>query len=240
MNNDKILERELSPEMEKKFYDEYTVKMIRNGRWTTLVAALFTFLPALYLWLILGFRPTWGQIGTGWSIILSAYLIIYFVEPLGFYPVMGLSGIYIGYLAGNIPAVRLPAMLASQTAVKAEAGTKKGEIAGTIGIGTSVFISLIFVTAAALAGAQILAILPQFVISAFSFTLPSILGAVIAQYFVKNPSFVVLIMVVCIGVQMAPLPNVYKFPLGILLSFILGFLQYQKILKPKRLAASGK
>ena len=35
--------------LEKKFYEDYTVKMIRNGRTTTLIAALATFLPALYL-----------------------------------------------------------------------------------------------------------------------------------------------------------------------------------------------
>ena len=47
-------------EMNQRFHDEYTVKMIRNGRITTLVAALLTFLPALYLWFGLGIKPTWG------------------------------------------------------------------------------------------------------------------------------------------------------------------------------------
>ena len=55
-----------TPEMEKRFHDEYTVKMIRSGRLTTLIAALLTFLPALYLWFGLGIKPTWSQIGSGW------------------------------------------------------------------------------------------------------------------------------------------------------------------------------
>lgn len=107
-----------SASMDQEFHDKYTVKMIRNGRLTTLIAALLTLVPPLYLWLVVGFKPTWGQIGAGWSIMFSAYFLLYFFEPLGFYPQMGLSGIYIGYLAGNIPSVRLPAMLAAQSATR--------------------------------------------------------------------------------------------------------------------------
>lgn len=224
---------DMTPEMNERFYNEYTLKMIRNGRITTLIAAILTFLPALYLWLYLGFKPTWGQIGAGWLSIFAAYFLIYIVEPLSFYPVMGLSGIYIGYLAGNIPSVRLPAMMAAQAATGAEAGTKRGELVGTIAIGCSVFVNLAFVTLAAVAGGAILSILPEFIIKAFDFTLPGILGAVIAQYFIKNKPYVVVILLVCLAIQIAPLPTIIKFPGAIFASFVIGYLQYQSI-KAKR------
>ncbi|WMI80474.1 hypothetical protein [Anaerotignum sp. MB30-C6] len=214
-------------DIDKVFYKEYTVKMIRRGRITTLIAALLTFLPALYLWLALGYKPSWGLIGQGWAIIVSSYLIIYFVEPLGFYPVMGLSGIYIGYLAGNIPSVRLPAMLSAQAATGCDAGTKKGELVGTIAIGMSVFVNLAFVTFAAVTGVAILNVLPSFIVSAFDYTLPAILGGVIAQYFKKNKVFVPLILILCVILQKAPLPNITKFPSAILLSFLIGYYLYQ-------------
>ncbi|WP_317854187.1 hypothetical protein [Chakrabartyella piscis] len=214
-------------DMDKRFYDEYTVPMIRRGRITTLLAAILTFLPALYLWLGLGLRPTWGEIGQGWALIVSSYLIIYFVEPLGFYPVMGLSGIYIGYLAGNIPTVRLPAMLSAQAATGYEAGTKRGELVGTIAIGMSVFVNLAFVTLAAITGVAILEVLPAFFVNAFDYTLPAILGAVIAGYFKKNKVFVPLILAICVVLQKAPLPSISKFPLAILLSFVIGYYMYK-------------
>lgn len=228
----------LSPEVEKQFHDEYTVKMIRTGRLTTFIAALLTFLPALYLWLFMGYKPTWGQIGTGWASIFAAYFLIYIVEPLSFYPVMGLSGIYVGYLAGNIPSVRLPAMMAAQAAAGAEPGTKRGELVGTIAIGSSVFVNLFFVTIAAIAGTAILNILPEFVIKAFDYTLPAILGAVIAQYFTKNKPFVVIILIVCLVIQIAPLPKLVKFPGAILASFVIGYLQYQKMKAKKEAQAA--
>ena len=217
----------MTAEMDARFYNEYTKKMIRNGRITTFIAACLTLLPALFLWLHLGFKPTWGQIGAGWANIFAAYALIYFVEPLSFYPVMGLSGIYVGYLAGNIPSVRLPAMMAAQAATGAEAGTKRGELVGTIAIGVSVFVNLAFVTLAAIAGTGILSVLPEFVIKAFDFTLPAILGAVIAQYAKKNTFFVIIIMIICLILQAAPLPTICKFPGAILASFIIGYFQYQ-------------
>lgn len=214
-------------DVDKRFHEEYTVTMIKRGRLTTLIAALLTFIPALYLWLALGYKPSWSLIGQGWAIIVSSYLIIYFVEPLGFYPVMGLSGIYIGYLAGNIPSVRLPAMISAQAATGCEAGTKRGELVGTIAIGMSVFVNLAFVTLAAITGVAILNVLPPFIVSAFDYTLPAILGGVIAQYFKKNKIFVPLILVLCVILQKAPLPSIAKFPGAILLSFVIGYFLYK-------------
>ncbi len=213
-------------DIDKRFHDEYTVKMIRNGRLTTLIAALLTFVPALYLWLVLGYKADWSNILAGWGIIVSSYFFIYIFEPLGFYPSMGLSGIYVGYLAGNIPSVRLPAMLAARAATNTEAGTHKGELVGVIAIGMSVFVNVGFVTLAALAGQGILAVLPEFVINAFNYTLPAILGAVMAQYFPKNKLFVPLIFVLCIIICKLPVPSVTRFPGAILLSIGIGVLLF--------------
>ncbi len=219
-------------DIDKRFYEEYTVGMIKRGRLTTLIAALLTFLPALYLWLALGFKPTWNQIAEGWFIICSSYFGRSCAEPPGFYPIMGLSGIYIGYLAGNIPSVRLPAMLSAQAAVNAPAGTKKGELVGTIAIGMSVFVNLAFVTLAAVAGVGILNILPEFVINAFDYTLPAILGGVMAQYFRSNKVFVPIILVICIILQKAPIPTITQFPGAIISGFLIGLYMYRR--KKKR------
>ncbi len=212
---------------EQRYKTEFVDKIISNGRITTLVAATLTFLPALYLWLGQGIKPTWTQIGAGWLNIVAIYLIIYIVEPVSYYPVLGLSGIYIGYLAGNIPSVRLPALIAAQNATGAKQGTKKGEIVGTIAMGSSVFVNIFFVTLAAIAGQYILAVLPEFFIKAFDFTLPAILGAVMAQFMLKHPSFTVVILGVGFAIQISPLGSAFKFPLAIFASFVIAYFQYK-------------
>lgn len=216
-----------TPEIQKRFYEEYTVPMIRKGRLTTFVAGILTFLPPLYLWLGMGIKPEWDYILAGWGIIASSYLLIYVFEPIGFYPEMGLSGIYIGYLAGNIPPVRLPAMLSARAATGCEAGTKRGELVGVIAIGMSVFVNLAFVTLAALLGAAILEVLPKFVMDAFSFTLPAILGGVMAQYWKRSKVFTPLILIICLLLQKAPIPGITKFPGAIIIAAILGYVFYR-------------
>ena len=62
---------------EDRFKEEYLSPIIRSGRLTTLIAAILTCLPLLYLWLGLGLRPTWDQIMQGWLNILAIYFIIY-------------------------------------------------------------------------------------------------------------------------------------------------------------------
>ena len=216
-------------DINERFKKEYTDKMIRNGRITTLVAALLTFVPALYLWLVMGYKCEWKYILSGWGIIVSSYFFIYIFEPLGFYPSMGLSGIYVGYLAGNIPTVRLPAMLAARAATGTEAGTHKGELVGVIAICASVFVNVAFVTLAAIAGQQILAVLPEFVIQAFNYVLPAILGAVMAQYFPKNKLYVPGIFIICLIINRLPLPSISKFPGAILISILIGVVMYMNV-----------
>lgn len=209
------------------FKKDFLSGIIKSGRLTTLIAGLLTFLPALYLWLGMGIKPTWAQIGLGWLNIVSIYAIIYVVEPISYYPVLGLSGIYIGYLAGNVPSVRLPSLMAAQAATESEAGTNRGEVVGTIAMGSSVFVNIFFVTLAALAGNYILGILPDFVISSFAYTLPAILGGVMAQFMLKHPSFVVIILALAIPIQLSSISSAFKFPLIILLSFIVSYMLYQ-------------
>ena len=147
---------------------------------------------------------------------------------------MGLSGIYVGYLAGNIPSVRLPAMLAARAACGVEAGTKRGELIGTIAIGVSVFTNLFFVTLAAISGVYILEVLPPFVINAFDFCLPAILGCVMAQYWSKQKVFTPLIFVICMAIEYIPMPSWFKFPSAIIISLILGYVFYR--MKKKKAA----
>lgn len=209
------------------FKRDFLSGIIKSGRMTTLIAGLLTFLPALYLWLGLGIKPTWTQIGAGWLNIVAVYAIIYVAEPISYYPVLGLSGIYIGYLAGNVPSVRLPSLMAAQAATGSESGTNRGEVVGTIAMGSSVFVNLFFVTLAAVAGNYILAILPDFIISSFSYTLPAILGGVMAQFMMKHLSFVVIILILAVGIQLSSLGAAFKFPLIVLMSFIVSYMLYK-------------
>ena len=91
----------------------------------------------------------------------------------------------------------------------------------------SVFTNLFFVTLAAVSGVYILEVLPPFVINAFDFCLPAILGCVMAQYWSKQKVFTPLIFVICMAIEYIPMPSWFKFPSAIIISLILGYAFYQ-------------
>ncbi len=108
-------------------------------------------------------RTVAGCVGTG-SLGFGAF---YIVEPISYYPILGLAGTYISFLSGNISNLRLPCSAMAQEVVGVQEGTKQAEIIGTMGIIGSVITNLIGVTLAAFVGSWLIGLFPAFVADAF-------------------------------------------------------------------------
>lgn len=185
------------------YYNSFTKPIIKTGRITLLTAAVLCFLPAIYLWLRYGALPDFKSIVTGWFLIFSIYGTYYFIEPISFFPILGVSGTYMSFLAGNIGNMRVPCAAVAQEALKVKPGSKKAELVGTLGIAGSIITNLIVVTIAALAGNELMKIFPDVVLKAFEFVLPSIFGAMFAMFAVKYPkygTFALIITLFLLGV----------------------------------------
>lgn len=198
------------------FDEAYTKPIIRYGRLTNLVAILLCFIPAVVVWLVFGYLPQINDILTGWGLIASIYLVFAFIEPISYYPIVGLSGVYMVCLSGNIGNVRIPCAIMAQQALKTEPGTRKAELVSTLGIAGSIITNLALTTLAALAGAFIMSILPPIIIEALSYVSPAIFGAMfgmqaaknlkyagfaallgfVAMYFIKVPTYVAVPLMV--------------------------------------------
>ena len=57
-------------------------------------------------------------------------------------------------------------------------------------------------------------------------SLTALSGAVLAQYWRKNKLFVPVIFVICLVLQLLPIPSFLRFPGAIIISIILGIIQY--------------
>lgn len=171
----------------KYSYEEsFTKPIIKYGRITNLLGAVFSFIPAIIIWIFYGELPTIKNVLTGWFLIASIYGVYYIVEPVSYFPVLGLPGTYMSFLAGNIGNMRVPCSAIAQEAVGVEPGTKKAELVSTIGIIGSIIVNLIVVTIAAFAGAWVMSILPPTIIEAFNYVTPAIYGSMFAMYAVKK------------------------------------------------------
>ncbi|MDR3265516.1 MAG: hypothetical protein LBT15_05860 [Synergistaceae bacterium] len=165
--------------------------VIRIGIVTVGIPMVMCFLPNLYLYMMHGVFPPISVALSAWGMVAATFGAFYVVEPISYYPILGLTGTYISFLSGNIGNLRLPCAAVAQEVAGTEPGTPESELIATLGITGSVVTNLFFTSLAALAGAAILEILPPAIQNAFKvYTVPAIFGAMMGQFGAKIPVLV--------------------------------------------------
>lgn len=173
-------------DINKQYEQEFTRPIIKYGRFINLLCVFLCFIPSLLLWFVYDAKPSWSDIAQGWGLIASIFLVYAVIEPVSYFPILGLPGTYLGVLSGNIGNVRVPASAVSQEAVGVEPGTKKAELVSTIAISGSIITNLLIVTIGAIGGATLISIFPPIVREAFTYVSPAIFGAMFGMNAVKN------------------------------------------------------
>jgi hypothetical protein len=165
---------------------EYLPAAHRIGLVTSLLHVGIFFLPPLYLAFVHGLPTDWGKVLEGAAATWSVSVPSWFIEPVSYFMVLGTCGTYIGFLAGNISNFRLPVSAVAQEVVRVQEGSHEGEIVSTLAIATT----QVMLTVSALAGAifvsTIAGLLPASVAAAFNWLLPSIWGAIVVQFGLRN------------------------------------------------------
>ena len=156
----------------------YESKLVKIGRITMLFAIVANFLPAIYVGIRYGEMPSLSIIGQLWLLVASAYGVSWVVQPISYFPTLGTAGSYIGWLAGSVGDIRLPAASMAQKVTGVEAGTHEGDVIGTIGTACSVFVSAGMITLFIFIGSWVVPRLPAFVTDSFDHILPALFGAI--------------------------------------------------------------
>ncbi|MFU2489528.1 hypothetical protein [Thauera sp. WH-1] len=194
------------------FYSQtFIPRAHRLGIATLVLGLVFSLLPAFYLSFVVGAWPGFEAVLRAFIPIAAFVGVIWIIEPLSYFPMLGVAGTYMSFLSGNIGNMRLPVVIGSQTAVNAELGTKKAEVVAVIGIAVSVLINLVFVLAMVLLGNLILNHLPQFAIDMLkNYTLPSIYAAVFMMFLgaAKESMHVLVVIVVALIVVALPISEI--------------------------------
>lgn len=164
----------------------YDKKLIKIGRLTMFFAIIANFLPAIYVGVRYGEMPDMATIGKLWLLVASAYGISWVVQPIAYFATLGTAGSYIGWLAGSVGDIRLPAASMAQKVVGVEPGTHEGDVIGTIGTACSVFVSAGMITIFIAVGSYIVPHLPEFVTESFNNILPALFGAIYVDIARKN------------------------------------------------------
>ena len=207
----------------------FTKPIIRYGSLTNLLAIPLCFIPAIYLWLVKGAFPGWNNILTGWMYVASMFAIYSVVEPICYFPILGLPGTYMSFLSGNIGNMRVPCAVVAQESLGVEPGTKKAELIATLGIAGSIFTNTIMVTIAAIGGAALMSVFPPVVLTAFKYVSSAIFGAMFAMFASKNLKYGAFALVVVIAMLLSKAIPVYiMIPIAVFFTAIFGVFDYNK------------
>lgn len=180
------------------------------GRLTILLVMIASVGLPMYLSFVLGAHPGWGAIFAGLLGYAAFIGVLWIVEPVTYFPILGIGGTYIAFLSGNIANLCVPCSSAAQKAVGAELGTQKAEIAGVLGIALASLTNTIVIILTVLGGTFIVNLIPESIQASFVFVLPAIFGAVLGQFAFSKPKYGVMAVLLGIGVFFSPIPSLIK------------------------------
>ena len=165
-------------------YMPYIVKWGKTVCWVLLP---LIYLPTIALLVVYGAKMPLDATVNGIIAILSASFAVYLSEPLSVFPILGTPGLYLICISGNSKQIRVPAALMAQDGAGVEQGTPEGGIMSSIGVATSMFISILVMTVMIFMGKWILGALPDPVVAALPMLLPALFGALLAQQLMNHP-----------------------------------------------------
>ncbi|WP_251552033.1 small-conductance mechanosensitive channel [Neobacillus muris] len=206
------------------------------GRLTLWAVVAATIIPPLYLSFVLGYHPGWGVILAAFAGVAAFVGVMWILEPVSYFPSLGISGTYMSFLVGNISNMCLPCSAAAQNAVNAEPGSKKAELAATLGIAGASLVHITVLIPIVLGGAILVAFLPPAVQTAFQFVLPAIFGGVTIQFAMKRPVYGIIGVFMGILITLLPIPSFIKVMVCVSITIALTFL-YEKYQQSKRMLA---
>ena len=182
----------------------------RWGRITMILALLFSYAGPVYLAFFTDLDIAVSDLLTGFLAVAAVFAVIWVVEPITYFPVLGPAAMYQAFMIGNIANKLLPSAIVGQAAIDAKPGTRRAELAAVMAIGGAatvhIFSLLVFV---GLLGTWLVSVVPDSVTEvARLYIFPAIIGAVVVQLaaYVKQPRVTVIALATGAVVQLLLVP----------------------------------
>lgn len=197
--------------MNDSYNKEFLPYVNKWGRITNGIVLLLSLCPIAVVFFVYNLVPTGAQMLAAVTPIISVMVFLWIVEPIAYFPVLGISGTYMAFMSGNISNLKVPASAVAQDAAGVENGTPEGGVISTIAIAASTVVCLAFVTAAVFLGAGVLAKLPASVTGALNFLLPALFGGLLAKFASSQPRLGIFAIVVAVVVYSMVKLGVFSF-----------------------------
>lgn len=167
---------------EKSLYkSEFIPYAVKWGRIINLYAVVISFVPVAVIMWYFGFTPGWTELSIGLISTVSVVGVMWFSDPIAYFPILGIPGIYMAHLSGNTANLKVPVAAIAQDAAGVKLGSDEGGIVVTISCAVSAVICLIALSIACIGGSALLSRLPANLITALGYVLPALHAALLAR-----------------------------------------------------------
>ena len=208
---------------------EYAPAAHRIGLTVSLIHIAIFFLPPLYIMFYFDVAVDWAAVSKGTVAVLGFSAPLWLIEPISYFVVLGISGTYISFLAGNISNFRLPVSAVAQEVAGVREGSHEGEIVSTIAIAASQIMLVLAALSGAIFVTMVVKLLPAGVVAAFDWLLPSIWGAIVVQFALRKWQFAVVAILLSVYVDIySPLPTWLHIPVIVSVMALLATKLYQR------------
>ena len=165
----------------------YTEKIHRWGRVSLALAiVLFVSYPVLVS-LYFGVLPDFKVMLQGLLAVAPVYWTVGAIEALTFGPMLGSGGAYLGFVTGNLTAMKVPAALRAMQVAKVAPNSEEGEVISTIAIAVSSIVTTLILVAGMLLLNTLRPILASPILApAFANVLPALFGGLAVVFLSKH------------------------------------------------------
>lgn len=185
--------------------EEFHQKSHFWGRLTMWMVIILTLALPMYLSFVLGYHPGWTPILAGFLAFAAMVGYAWVIEPISYYPTLGVSGTYLAFLTGNISSMCLPSAASAQNALGVEPGTKKGEIVAALAIAAASLVNIAILAVIISGGSYLISIIPPEIQNTFQFIIPAIFGGIMAQFAIKKPVYGLIAIIIGLAVNLLPI-----------------------------------
>ena len=187
---------------------DQNAKMHLIGRlWLGIGMLLICSIP---LWLSLYYEtePVWDVLVNG--AVIPPFIIMALsgvAEPIVYSPMVGVNGMYLSFLTGNLSNLKIPCVVKAQEIAGTKRGTEEDEIVATIAVATSSLVTILIIAVIVLC----LAVIPDltqkindapYLTPAFGCVVYALFGSLGGKYIVKNPKLAIFPIVIIVALSL--------------------------------------
>ncbi|MGI6879411.1 hypothetical protein [Microbacterium sp. gxy059] len=147
----------------------------------------------------LGVDP--GAVLVGVLAVGAIFGVVWFVEPLAYFPILGAASMYQAFLIGNNSNKLIPSAIAAQSTIGAKGTTRRGQLAAVLAIcgAATTHLVCLLVIVGVFGGALVRLLPPELITTVQTYILPVILGAAIVQMISDDPNYRILAIAGVVG-----------------------------------------